>query len=75
MKKGMTFFAWLLNNLLIKKNRFVQNYAMFAVSNPVLRRYILTNEVPDLMYRLLVLLQVQILDLTTVIVILRTRHQ
>ncbi|MEW0132781.1 hypothetical protein AB0S23_21920, partial [Escherichia coli] len=54
---------------------FVQNYAMFAVSNPVLRRYILTNEVPDLMYRLLVLLQVQILDLTTVIVILRTRHQ
>lgn len=35
--------------------------------------YILTNEVPDLMYHLLVLLQVQILDLTTVIVILRTR--
>jgi len=27
------------------------------------------------MYRLLVLLQVQMLDLTTVIVILRTRHQ
>ncbi|AVJ77574.1 putative membrane protein [Escherichia coli] len=40
-----------------------------------MRRYMLTNEVPDLMYRLLVLLQVQILDLTTVIVILRTRHQ
>lgn len=69
----MTFFAWLLNNLLIKKNRFVQNYAMFAVSTPVLQWYILTNEVPDLMYHLLVLLQVQILDLTTVIVILRTR--
>ncbi|KRR50042.1 hypothetical protein EC2732_21893 [Escherichia coli VL2732] len=27
------------------------------------------------MYHLLVLLQVQILDLTTVIVVLRTRHQ
>ena len=48
---------------------------MLAVSNPVLRRYMLTNEVPDLMYHLLVLLQVQILDLTTVIVVLRTRHQ
>lgn len=48
---------------------------MFAVSNPVLRRYILTKEVSDLMHHLLVLLQVQILDLTTVIVILRTRHQ
>ncbi|MFK3811064.1 hypothetical protein ACI1VO_30765, partial [Escherichia coli] len=36
---------------------------------------ILTNEVPDLMYHLLVLLQVQNLDLTTVIVNLRTRHQ
>ncbi len=46
---------------------------MFAVSTPVLQWYILTNEVPDLMYHLLVLLQVQILDLTTVIVILRTR--
>lgn len=60
----MTFFARLLNNLLIK-NRFVQNYAMLAVSNPVLRRYMLTNEVPDLMYHLLVLLQVQMLNLTT----------
>ncbi|CTP93723.1 hypothetical protein EC1094_2567 [Escherichia coli] len=38
---------------------------MLAVSNPVLRRYMLTNEVPDLMYHLLVLLQVQMLNLTT----------
>ncbi|EFN8078578.1 TPA: hypothetical protein ACNRVV_004528, partial [Escherichia coli] len=74
-KKGMTFFCLVAKKSADKKNRFVQNYAMFAVRNPVLRRYILTNEVPDLMYHLLVLLQVQILDLTTVIVILRTRHQ
>ena len=71
----MTFFCLVAKKSADKKNRFVQNYAMLAVSNPVLRRYILTNEVPDLMYHLLVLLQVQILDLTTVIVILRTRHQ
>lgn len=38
---------------------------MLAVSNPVLRRYMLTNEVPDLMYHLLVLLLVQMLNLTT----------
>ena len=54
----MTFFCLVAKKSADKKNRFVQNYAMLAVSNPVLRRYILTNEVPDLMYRLLVLLQV-----------------
>lgn len=47
---------------------------MFAVSNPVLRRYILTNEVPDLMYHLLVLLQDQGLDLGEVIDNLKNRH-
>lgn len=70
----MTFFCLVAKKSADKKNRFVQNYAMFAVRNPVLRRYILTNEVPDLMYHLLVLLQDQGLDLGEVIDNLKNRH-
>ncbi|MGU0044095.1 phosphoribosyl-ATP diphosphatase [Escherichia coli] len=46
-----------------------------ALAATVHDRFELTNEASDLMYHLLVLLQDQDLDLTTVIENLRKRHQ
>lgn len=46
-----------------------------ALTATVHDRFELTNEASDLMYHLLVLLQDQGLDLTTVIENLRKRHQ
>lgn len=46
-----------------------------ALAATVNDRFELTNEASDLMYHLLVLLQDQDLDLTTVIENLRKRHQ